>query len=476
MCVRRTEGLSLTPTSSFFAATGPVPGRANDALSSDNGDLGLFAALLQLVTGETRSPVGGGPSPLELATLTGLATGEAPGLAGPGDDDPLSALIDALDAIEIALKDELQDPSMQQRLAELSVALGLPASIVAAAEALGSAPDGLAGTTPGGHRNVLPEARSAPPDHSPKMQHLIERLDRLARSLDAAAPALAERLRAFSDAAARGEPDAATLANLLRSAEAAIRSGSPSVQIIPPAPPQAVPPLAEPSLETPRLGASGVTDRPAAFAPSEGDSGRPAISAARTGQADVATLNGATAGSSPDPGSPAPEPAAATATSGATSIEGKAAQAAYAAPTRQINLPQVAFEIVRQVQAGNSRFQIRLDPPELGRIDVKLDMDANGGVNARLTVERAETLDLMQRDQRALERALAQAGLDSSKTNLEFSLRQNLAGQQEHSRQGFGHDGGQGWRGPAPVASAETSPPLTLTYRGAASTGVDLIV
>jgi flagellar hook-length control protein FliK len=86
---------------------------------------------------------------------------------------------------------------------------------------------------------------------------------------------------------------------------------------------------------------------------------------------------------------------------------------------------QVAFEMVRQVHQGQSRFSIRLDPPELGRIDVKMHVDASGAVSARLTVERSETLDLFQRDQRSLERALSQAGLDSQKTNLEFSLKQN---------------------------------------------------
>ncbi len=43
-------------------------------------------------------------------------------------------------------------------------------------------------------------------------------------------------------------------------------------------------------------------------------------------------------------------------------------------------------------------------------------------------VSRSETLDLLQRDQRALERALADAGLDASKTELEFSLGQQSGG------------------------------------------------
>ncbi|WP_152565907.1 flagellar hook-length control protein FliK [Devosia riboflavina] len=140
-------------------------------------------------------------------------------------------------------------------------------------------------------------------------------------------------------------------------------------------------------------------------------------------------------------------------------------QTGYQTSQQQLNLPQIAFELSRQVTDGNTRFQIRLDPAELGRIDVKLDIDSNGQVHARLTVEKAETLDLMQRDQRALERALQQAGLDQSKTNLEFSLKQNpFAGDQnqrsgeERSGSGSGQDSQE---------ETEVSAPAITLYRGA---------
>src|SRR5690606_12209534 len=102
----------------------------------------------------------------------------------------------------------------------------------------------------------------------------------------------------------------------------------------------------------------------------------------------------------------------------------------------------------RQFEAGNTRFQIRLDPAELGRIDVKLDVDKNGTVNARLFVERPETLDLMMRDQRSLQQALQQAGLDASRTNLEFSLRQNPFGGSGGDMDQSGGNGGQPGFGP----------------------------
>ena len=121
--------------------------------------------------------------------------------------------------------------------------------------------------------------------------------------------------------------------------------------------------------------------------------------------------------------------------------------AGYQTSQQQINLPQIAFEMARQVTDGRTQFQIRLDPAELGRVDVRLDIDQSGQVTARLMVERSETLDLMQRDQRGLEKALQQAGLDGSKTNLEFSLKQQGSGQGSDGREGsvrpgFGGQGG----------------------------------
>ena len=149
-------------------------------------------------------------------------------------------------------------------------------------------------------------------------------------------------------------------------------------------------------------------------------------------------------------------------------------QTGYQTSQQQLNLPQLAFEMSRQVQDGNTRFQIRLDPPELGRIDVKLEIDNRGQVHAKLTVEKAETLDLMQRDQRALERALQQSGLDQSKTSLEFSLKQNPFAGDQNGRSGNGQ-GGQGG-GQAETDEIEAPAPAITLYRGALqASGVNII-
>lgn len=201
--------------------------------------------------------------------------------------------------------------------------------------------------------------------------------------------------------------------------------------------------------------------------------------------ADARPATQVAASQKPDTPSPAAAPAPVTgadtsaqaaAATAATST--RAIHAAYAAPVQQLNVPQVAFEVVRQFEAGNTRFQIRLDPADLGRIDVKLDLEKNGTINARMFVERPETLDLMMRDQRALQQALQQAGLDTSKTNLEFSLRQNpFAGSSGDMGQGGGN--GQPGFGPygAPAADESTELAAQTLYRGSASaSGVNLFV
>ena len=87
-------------------------------------------------------------------------------------------------------------------------------------------------------------------------------------------------------------------------------------------------------------------------------------------------------------------------------------------------------EIARQASGGVNRFEIRLDPKELGVVDVSIEFTKDGRVRAHLMVERPETLELLQRDQRGLEKALQEAGVESDKSSLEFSLGRGGGGSQ----------------------------------------------
>ena len=104
---------------------------------------------------------------------------------------------------------------------------------------------------------------------------------------------------------------------------------------------------------------------------------------------------------------------------------------------------QVAAEIVRNLKNGQTKFQMRFDPPELGRVEVNMKVAADGSVQAHLIVERPETLDMFLRDQRGLERALEAAGLNTDSGNLQFSLKQDGGGEFASSDDQADQFGGQ---------------------------------
>ena len=92
-------------------------------------------------------------------------------------------------------------------------------------------------------------------------------------------------------------------------------------------------------------------------------------------------------------------------------------------------LTQIAVTIQREAANGNRRFEIQLDPPDLGRIDVRLEMTRDGRMLTNLTVDRPETLDHLMRDARQLERALMNSGLKLDDSGLQFSLRDQGQGE-----------------------------------------------
>ena len=100
-----------------------------------------------------------------------------------------------------------------------------------------------------------------------------------------------------------------------------------------------------------------------------------------------------------------------------------------------VPLSGVAIEIASKAASGDNHFEIRLDPPELGRIEVRLDVDRDGNVSARMIADRADTLDLLRRDAGGLQHALQDAGLKTSDNGLQFSLRDQSAFQQQQQQQ-----------------------------------------
>jgi flagellar hook-length control protein FliK len=96
----------------------------------------------------------------------------------------------------------------------------------------------------------------------------------------------------------------------------------------------------------------------------------------------------------------------------------------------------LAVEIAASAQSGKTRFEMRLDPADLGRIDVRIDVNRDGQVTSHLIVEKAETLSMLQQDAPQLQQALSDAGLKTGSGGLQFSLRdQSSFGGQNNGNQ-----------------------------------------
>jgi flagellar hook-length control protein FliK len=181
------------------------------------------------------------------------------------------------------------------------------------------------------------------------------------------------------------------------------------------------------------------------------DSSRLTASAAKTSdaQAQPATVSDAP----PAASNPTPVTQATTSTgiaNAATAVGNTApAQAGTTAPTTIATTLQVAqqtatssatpdlsalaISIAAKSKDGQNEFNIRMEPAELGRVDVRLSVDAAGKAQAHLTADKPQTLEMLQRDSHTLERSLKDSGLDLSNNGLNFSLK----GQQQNSSPTF---------------------------------------
>ena len=104
---------------------------------------------------------------------------------------------------------------------------------------------------------------------------------------------------------------------------------------------------------------------------------------------------------------------------------------------------QVAVQLRKAGADGIDRFTIRLQPASLGNVEVRLEIGDDNRVQARIVVDRSETLDMLRRDSGSLERALGSSGLQTDDSSLEFSLRGQNGGN------GQGREGAGAGEGPA---------------------------
>jgi flagellar hook-length control protein FliK len=85
---------------------------------------------------------------------------------------------------------------------------------------------------------------------------------------------------------------------------------------------------------------------------------------------------------------------------------------------------QVAPVLVSMAHApdGTQRLTLRLDPPELGHLQIRVERPPDAPAHVDITVEKPETLTLLLRDQPQLQRALDQAGVPPDGRSVTFHV------------------------------------------------------
>jgi hypothetical protein len=83
---------------------------------------------------------------------------------------------------------------------------------------------------------------------------------------------------------------------------------------------------------------------------------------------------------------------------------------------------QVYTRFIERFDGRAQRFEVRLDPAELGRIDVRIEVGSDKKVRALLAAHDSAALNDLMRGQRALERMLADAGIDVAEGGITFEM------------------------------------------------------
>ncbi len=128
-----------------------------------------------------------------------------------------------------------------------------------------------------------------------------------------------------------------------------------------------------------------------------------------------------------------------TATGEAAAVSLETRRAAEAPPVTVHRPPTVAAtvaqHVVRRFDGKSTTIDVRLDPAELGRVSVKLEVGADSRVTAVVAADNPATLSDLMRSARELERALESAGLELTQGGLSFDLSDRSSGERAQANE-----------------------------------------
>ena len=175
--------------------------------------------------------------------------------------------------------------------------------------------------------------------------------------------------------------------------------------------------------------------------------GKPAFAMATQGSLQVSVNDRQDAASPAAFGLAAQEPGAAAIVSAGTTHQAPAPQALplvqhVVLPTSLKQLaPDLGNEVVRSIGAGKNEVAIRLDPANLGRVDIHMSFGDDGRMRAVIAADNPTTFHMLKQDASVLARTLSDAGVKTDASDLRFDMRQ---GGQQRDGQPSSHYGSAG--------------------------------
>ena len=101
--------------------------------------------------------------------------------------------------------------------------------------------------------------------------------------------------------------------------------------------------------------------------------------------------------------------------------------------TREV-AEQIKVNITQSAIKGIDKIEIQLKPAELGQVDIKLNIDKTGKIQAQIIASNADTLALLENDTDILKEAFNNAGYQAEDESFSFSHRGGQENEQEKLR------------------------------------------
>ncbi|WP_240454787.1 flagellar hook-length control protein FliK, partial [Caulobacter sp. 17J65-9] len=134
----------------------------------------------------------------------------------------------------------------------------------------------------------------------------------------------------------------------------------------------------------------------------------------------------------------------------------------------------LSAEILKKFGERSTRFDVELHPADMGRVDVRLTIEADGRLKAQMAFDNPVAAADLRARADELRRSLEQAGFQVSEDSFSFADRNAGGGSFEDARQQFAEGGrarARAFRAGEQAASLADAPPVA---RRAVRLGVDV--